>query len=243
MTTVQRPKPVAPRDRAFRLELILQRPLLWGSGVVAMVVLLVALGQFGRWGFVPILLAVAVPVAAAPPDPAREDWLRGTLAISRADHVRARVRFVLLTQLGLLLIAALVILVGPHLGSDDPAVLQQMRLGGLSLSVPTLEYWQDLVMWAAAVLWTHIWVGRDALRSSSMVMWARALISYLGMYIVVMAVSGGAQMLARTLLARVGLVDVAVSVTWIVLTVTGAVLVGGGLLVLRWRSEVWARAA
>ncbi|ASK66405.1 hypothetical protein CFK39_11920 [Brachybacterium avium] len=152
-------------------------------------------------------------------------------------------RFVLLSQLGLLLIAALVILVGPHLGSDDPAVLQRMRLGGLSLSVPTLEYWQNLVVWASAVLWTHIWVGRDALRSSSTVMWARALISYLGMYVVVMAVSGGAQMLARALLARVGVVDVAASVTWIVLAVAGAVLVGGGLLVLRWRSEVWARAA
>ncbi|PCC34702.1 hypothetical protein [Brachybacterium alimentarium] len=113
--TLGRPS-TAPRDRALRLELTLQRPLLWGSGVVAALLLLAAIGQFARLGNVLILLAVSVPVAAAPRDPAREGWLSGTLGISRAARVRARVRVVLFTQLGLLLAAAVVILVGPQGG-------------------------------------------------------------------------------------------------------------------------------
>lgn len=236
--------PVATtRNRALRLELILQRPLLWGSGVVALVLLLAAIGQVARLGIVPILLAVAVPVAAAPRDSARDDWLRGTLGISRAAQVRARVRVVMLSQLGLLLIAALVILLGPHSGVAEPAMLGRMRVGGLSLPVPTAEYWQDLVIWVPAVLWSHIWVGRDALRNSSTLMWARALISYLGMYIVVMAASYGAWLLALLLGTLLGQESAVGPASGAISVLTGAALFGGGLLVLRWRSRVWARAA
>lgn len=231
------------RNRALRLELIVQRPLLWGSGAVALVVLLAAIGQFAQLGIVPILLAVAVPVAAAPRDSARDDWLRGTLGISRAAHVRARVRVVMLSQLGLLLIAALVILLGPHSGEEHPAMLGRMRMGGLSLLAPTVEYWQDLAIWAPAVLWSHIWVGRDALRNSSTLMWARALISYLGMYIVVMAAGYGAWLLVLLLGALLGLESVVGPAAGAISVLTGAALLGGGLLVLRWRSRVWARAA
>lgn len=231
------------RNRALRLELTLQRPLLWGSGVVALVLLLAAIGQFARLAAVPILLAVAAPVAAAPRDPAREDWLRGTLGISRAAQVRARVRVVLLTQLGLLLIAALVILLGPHSGGEDPAMLGRMRVGGLSLPAPTVEYWQDLAIWAPAVLWSHIWVGRDALRNSSTLMWARALTSYLGMYIVVMAATYGVSMLVLlfgTLLGQESAAEPASGYTFVL---AGAAMLGGGLLALWWRSRVWALAA
>lgn len=240
--TLRRPS-TAPRDRALRLELTLQRPLLWGSGVVAVLLLLAAIGQFARLGNVLILLAVAVPVAAAPRDPAREGWLSGTLGISRAARVTARVRVVLVTQLGLLLAAAVVILVGPQDGGGEPATLGWVSAGDLSLSVPTLAYWQDVVIWASAALWSHIWVGRDALHDSSTAMWARALASYLGMYVVVMAVIYGTSMLVLVIGSLLGRDPAAEPARDHLAVLAGAAVFGAGLLVLRWRSRVWARAA
>ncbi|MGO1946684.1 hypothetical protein [Brachybacterium alimentarium] len=240
--TLGRPS-TAPRDRALRLELTLQRPLLWGSGVVAALLLLAAIGQFARLGNVLILLAVAVPVAAAPRDPAREGWLSGTLGISRAARVRARVRVVLFTQLGLLLAAAVVILVGPQGGGGDPATLGRVSAGGLSLPVPTLAYWQDVVIWASAAVWSHIWVGRDALHDASTAMWARALASYLGMYVVVTAVTFGVRMLPLALGALLGREPVAGPAQEYPAVLAGAAVFGAGLLVLRWRSRAWAQAA
>lgn len=235
--------PGAPPNRALRLELTLQRPLLWGTGVVALAVLLLAIGQLARLGIVPILLAVAVPVAAGPRDPMRESVLRGTLGISRAAHVRARVRFVLLAQLALLLVAALVVLLGPHGDVVEPATLGRIEVAGYSLPAPTLFYWQDLAVWVPAVLWSQLWVGRDALSSSSTFMWGRALVSYFGMYLLVTFGIFGVQMLVLalgTVLGRQGAAEPASSVAFVPVAV---VAIAGGLLALRRRSGVWARTA
>lgn len=140
--------------------------------MVAALILVLALTQTARLGVVVILLAIAVPGALTSREPARETDLRGILGISRADHVRSRVRLALAIQAGLLAVAALVILFGPR-GDGDPAMFWWSRTA-VQLPIPTIEYWQDLMVVAGAVVWSHVWIGRDGLRSSSAYLWARA---------------------------------------------------------------------
>ncbi|GAA1335148.1 hypothetical protein GCM10009592_32130 [Brachybacterium rhamnosum] len=213
----------SPSLRALRLDLVLQRPVLWFGGALALVVLLLALGGIAFVGVVPILMAVGVPVAFGAREPLREAALRGSLGIGRAAHARARTGLVLALQLLLLALAAIVILLHAHHAPYDDAIV-------------TRPLGPDAVMWAGAVLWSHIWVGRDALHHSSTVLWARASISYACFYVAAMVGMGIPVVVAGLLGAGVFAVPIG--------TAIGAVVVlGGALAVLRWRSRVWARTA
>lgn len=99
------------------------------------------------------------------------------------------------------------------------------------------------MIWASAAVWSHIWVGRDALHDASTAMWARALASYLGMYVVVTAVTFGVRMLPLALGALLGREPVAGPAQEYPAVLAGAAVFGAGLLVLRWRSRAWAQAA
>ncbi|MGO2361027.1 MAG: hypothetical protein ACTH6N_07825, partial [Brachybacterium tyrofermentans] len=141
------------------------------------------------------------------------------------------------------LVAAVTVLLGPHGGVVEPATLGRIEVAGYFLPAPTLYYWQDLAVWVPAVMWSHLWVGRDALSSSSTVVWGRALLSYFGMYLLVTFAIYGVQMLVLvlgTVLGRQGAAEPASSVAFVPVAV---VAIAGGLLVLHQRSRVWARTA
>lgn len=244
--TVPRP---APARRALRFEIIQQRPLLWGGAAVTAVVLVLAVARIGFLGAVPIMLAVVAPVWFSAQLPERVRWLRASLGISRADHVRARVRLVLGVQLALIAATAAVIALRPP-GDyvSDTFAMASTPTGTVEL---TLGPVQDAVLWTSAILWGHVWVGRDALRSASSLLLARALLTYGLMYalMVVMTLAG--------LSAVVELGSRAQELTpaeWIehasrplpravALAVTALVGVGGALAALARRSRAWARAA
>lgn len=244
MTAHVESRPAAPADtrRALGLELTLQRPLLWGCGVVALVVLLLALGQVARLGVVPLLLAVAAPIGAGPRDAHREALLRGGLGISRAAHVVARTRFVLGLQLALLAVVSLTILWGPHT-SEEPAVVGPWNVAGATVMLPTAGFWSDALMFCSAVLWSHLWVGRDALRSSSTLMWARALVSFLGMWVVTGVVAGALTMALVLGSSWIGADALFEHSMTIGLILSWAVMLGGVLIALHRRSVVWAAVA
>jgi hypothetical protein len=244
MTAHVESRPAAPADtrRALGLELTLQRPLLWGCGVVALVVLLLAVGQIAGLGVVPLLLAVMAPIGAGPRDAHREALLRGGLGVSRAAHVLARTRIVLGLQLVLLAVTALTILMGPH-SVEEPSVVGPWSVAGITVMLPTTSFWSDALMFCSAVLWSHLWVGRDALRSSSTLMWARALVSYLGMWVVTGVVAG-----ALTMALVLGSQWIGADVLFehsmtIGLILSWAVMLGGVLIALHRRSRVWAATA
>lgn len=239
----------APMRRALRFEMIQQRPLLWGGAGVTAVVLVLAVLRIAFAGAVPITLAVVAPVWFSAQLPARVRWLRASLGISRAEHVRARVRLVLGVQLVLIAATAAVVALRPP-GDTASNVLASAGTDTGTV-VLTIGDAQDAVLWASAILWSHVWVGRDALRSSSSLMLARALITYVLLYVlmVVMTLAG---LSAVVELGGVG--EGLTPVEWIergsrpvpqaiTVALTALVGVGGALAALAWRSRSWARAA
>jgi hypothetical protein len=235
---------VAPTDtgRAVRLEIALQRPLLWGCGVVALIVLLLAGGQIIRLGVVPLMLAVMAPVGAGPRDGQREAMLRGILGISRAAHVLARTRLVVALQLVLLLFATVTILIGPH-AARGGLETSPWRTAGASAMLPSTVFWSDVLLFSSAVLWSHLAVGRDALCRCSTLLWVRALVSFLGMWVVSAVVAGGAAMLITLGGTSLGVLLIVDQAAEIGLLVAAGLMLGGGLLGLHWRSHVWADRA
>lgn len=238
-----------PARRALRFEVIQQRPLLWGGAIIAAAVLALSALRIGAFGALPIMLAVVTPVWFSAQLPARVEWLRASLGISRADHVRARVRLVLGVQCVLIAAAAAVIaLRPPGEYANNMLASAGTDTGMVHLTVGDS---QDAVLWVSAILWSHVWVGRDALRSSSSLLLARVLLTYAVMYIL---------MLILTLAGFSAVVELGsrgeelAPAVWIerasgstsqlvVLVVTALIGVGGALATLAWRSRVWARAA
>lgn len=239
----------APVRRALRMEAIQQRPLLWGGALLTAAVLVLAALRIGTFGAVPIVLAVIAPVWFSAQLPAHLQWLRASLGISRADHVRARVRLVLGVQLALITAAAVIIALRPP-GEYASTMLATASSGTGSVHL-TVSDAQDAVFWVSAILWSHVWVGRDALRSSSTLLTARVLLTYAVMY---------ALMLVATLGGFSAVVELAgpggetAPAEWIerasqpmpqaiVLAATSLIGVGGALAALAWRSRIWAREA
>lgn len=215
--------------RAARIDLVLQRPVLLGGGVISLVVLLLASGGITTLAVVPILLAVGVPVALAARDPLAEATLRGGLGVSRAAHVRARTALVLVLQLLLLLVAAAVIPLGAWADGAD-------------LRPDT--YWTDVALWTSAVLWSHLWVGRDAMsRRSTTTLWAQSLGAYALAYVggfLVLALAGWG---ARLTVSGAGGIEAYALAQTVGVSLGAAVLLLGALATLRLRSRVWARTA
>lgn len=232
----------APR-RALRLDLVLQRPLLLGYGVLTVIVLALSLTDVARFGGVLLLLAVAAPAGAGPRDPDREAMWRASLGVSRAAHVRARTRVLLALQSALLLIAALVLFLGPH-GADEAAVRDWARPGGVvDVPVPTTAFWLDVLRWAPAVLFSHVSCGRQALQRSGTAVWISGLGTYLGTYLIMTFLFG----LVVPALRLPPVQELAGLPTeqltpWVLaaIGVFGTVL---AVVVLRRRARVWARSA
>lgn len=235
--------------RALRFEVIQQRPLLWGGAIITAAVLVLSALRIGAFGAVPIMLAVVTPVWFSAQVPARVEWLRASLGISRADHVRARVRLVLGVQCALVAAAAVVIALRPP-GEYANNMLASAGTGTGMVHLAIGDA-QDAVLWASAILWSHVWVGRDALRFSSSLLLARVLLTYALMYIlmVILTLAGfgavvelssrGEELAPAEWIGRAsGPIP-----QMVVLAATALVGVGGALATLAWRSRVWARAA
>ena len=232
----------APR-RALRLDVVLQRPLLLGYGVITALVLALSLTQVAQLGFVLLLLAVAAPIGAAPRDPEREAMWRASLGVSRAAHVHARTHLVLALQGTLLLVAVLVVFLGPH-GGDEATVRDWARPGDVvDVPVPTTVFWLDVLRWAPAVLFSHVWCGRAALQRTGTAVWASGLGAYLGTYLIMtylLALVVPALRLSPVQ-ELVGL-PAGMLTPWVLVTV-GVFAAAVAVVVLRRRARVWARSA
>ncbi|MGY5764079.1 hypothetical protein ACXET9_02615 [Brachybacterium sp. DNPG3] len=230
--------------RALRLDLLLHRPLLLGTGAIALAVLALAAVQMQKAGIVVLLLATALPVGAAARDVPSEAALRGALGVSRAAHVLARTRWILAAQLAMMLIVLLVLLLGPM---DDGAGMVTI---GERLADPAL--WEDVLRWSGGVLLSHLWCGRDALRrTSGNMLWMSALGGYGIGYGSIMVLQYGAFLAAvygGALLDRLGWWDrgsgLAPDMLEAGLSIgLGVVGIAVILLLLRRRSRVWAATA
>lgn len=234
--------PIGPdeRHRAFALDRTLQRNFLLGVAVFTLLVVLLAAGQVMRLGIIPILFAVTAPRVLSRGDRLQDATLRAQTGVSRAAHVRARTRLTLLLQLGLIVVAAVVILIGPQ--TEDLETMRQLvHVGGVSIWLPTASFAVDLALWVPAVLWSHVWCGRDALRRIGGG-WASALGAYLGTYLLMLVVASVVGVSVAMVLGGSS-IEFSDTAEWVSLVVAGAMASVLALVTLRWRLQVWARTA
>lgn len=228
------------RRRARALDRTLQRNYLLGLAVITLLAVLVSVGQLMRLGFIPIFFAVTAPWVLSRGDRLQDATLRAQMGVSRAAHVRARTRLALLLQLGLILAAAVVILIGPQ-PEDEGAMRHVVHMGDVSIWLPTSAFAVDLALWVPGILWSHVWCGRDALRRIGGG-WTSAVGAFAGTYLLILVLAAVAGVSVE-LINIGGGATTSDTTEWMVPVVAGLLATVLAAVVLRWRLRVWARTA
>lgn len=240
--------------RALRVEIALQRDALVGTSTIATIVLAIALPGFGRLGGILLALALWTPYMLAMGDGPDRWAARAELGISRADRVRARTVLVVMLQAALSAVVVLILQFGPpRTRATDGEMLMMTwhAMGlGISLPMPTAQLWADVMTWLPALVITHLWVGREALRRASTWVLLGSGATFVLAY--------GTVMMLPPLLVHVlpGLADQIVmggvdgepvgggSLTFETLrAIVGAAVLVLALGALAWRAGTWARRA
>ncbi|MCL6423018.1 hypothetical protein Bequi_06380 [Brachybacterium sp. JHP9] len=240
--------------RALRVEIALQRDAFVGSSIFATMVLAITLPGFARLGGILLGLALWAPYMFAMGDVPERRAMRAALGISRADRVRARTVLVVMLQAALSAVVVLVLLFGPprvpDAGGELPMMAWHAVVTGISLPVPTSALWSDVLTWLPALVITHIWVGREALRRAGAWVLVASAGTFLLAYGVMSLLPSLLIFLAPGLLEQVllrGVDGELIGGGWI--TFEGLQALAGGavlllaLVVLVWRSRTWARRA
>lgn len=229
--------------RAIRLDLALHRDFLLGAAAISVLLVLAAVFANIELGFVVLLLGLYLPAEFASKDQDvawrgdRDQLLRSTLRVSRADTARSRTVLIAAGQVIAILLVTVIVIVNRTTAAAD--------LGTGLVHDPGTGAWGtviDPLTFAAAMIWSHAMVGGQALRFGRRFVFASALGTFIAVHIVVTVASLLAA--AGTLLATRG--SLYADTTSLSMTVAGAVpllaLLVAVLLLLR-RSRRWARGA
>lgn len=240
--------------RALRVEIALQRDAFVGSSIFATMVLAIALPGFARLGGILLGLALWAPYMFAMGDVPERRAMRAALGISRADRVRARTVLVVILQVALSAVVVLVLLFGPprvpDAGGELPMMAWHAVGAGISLPMPTSALWSDVLTWLPALVITHVWVGREALRRASAWVLVGSPAAFVAAYALVRMLPLLVFHLVRVVdqkLLEKGILDHGPSDLWLAYgrfqTAVGVAVILLALVVLVWRSRAWARRA
>lgn len=227
--------------RGIRLDLALHRDFLLGATAISGLLVLAAVFANVELGFVVLLLGLYLPAEFASKDQDvawrgdRDQMLRSTLRVSRADTALSRTVLIAAGQVIAIALVTVIVIVNRTTMATD----LEMSFA----SDPGAGTWGtviDPLTFAAAMIWSHAIVGGQALRFGRRFVFASALGTFIAVHVVVTVASLLAA--AGTLLVTQG--SMYADSSPLSMTVAGVVpllALLAAVIVLVRRSRRWAR--